>query len=444
MTSRTLAGRIAAIQAVVTLLTLAAAVAATMVTVTALLDRRADRGLRDIAARVARLIDGQDAESIGSHWVEREIDEIRPLAMSVEIRDRTGRALAVVGTTVELGEIDRVEPGCRSHDTTRRCALAAGAHVIVTATSEAEDLATRDSFLAAMLIVTALAAALVTFSSRAVAHRALAPLSRLTSRIAAIDPGSGERVAMRNGIAELDTFAARFDDLLARFDDALARERRLTAQASHELRTPLTLARVEIDALASAADAVAARGRALAALDRLSELVEVLLWFARVEVRLDDAAMDVVNLADLVRAEVAQRTRVQPGFSARCDLPDEALVGGDERLLCRLTANLVDNAVKHGDGGDIELRAQRDDGMVRLSVINRGQLADAVADRVFEPFFRGPCAASLPGFGLGLPFARAIARAHGGDLVLGAGGHDHSAFVLCLPVVAWSDTAEGP
>jgi signal transduction histidine kinase len=444
MTPRTLAGRIAAIQTVVTLLALTAAVVATTVTISVLLDRRADRGLRDIAARVAVLIERQDAESIGSLWVEREIDEIRPIAMRVEIRDRIGRTLAALGVAAEFGEIDSIEPGCGSHGTVRRCTFPAGAYVIVTATDEQEDLRTRDVFLVVMLIMIGLAAALVTFSSRAVARRTLAPLSRLTSRLSAINPGSGERVAMHSEIVELDRFAARFDDLLARFDDALARERRLTAHASHELRTPLTVARAEIDALASGADSVATRGRALAALDRLSALVEVLLWFARAEVRLDDAAMDVVNLADLVRAEVTERMRLQPEISARCDLPDEALVRGDERLLCRLAANLVDNAVKHGEGGDIELRAERAAGVVRLSIINRGQLADGVADRVFEPFFRGPRAANLPGFGVGLPFARAVARAHGGDLVLGASDPGHTAFVLRLPVVAWSNSPEGP
>jgi signal transduction histidine kinase len=443
MRLRTLAGRIAAIQTVVTLLALAAVVTATTVTVTALLNRRADRGLRDIAGRVAALTDGQDPASFGTPWIEREIDEIRPTTMRVEIRDQAGRVLAATGPALELLDADAAAPGCHTRDTTRMCAITTGAFAVSVAAGEADDLATRDAFLVAMLFVTGLAGALVASSSRAVARRALRPLSQLSARISARDPGSGKRLAMNCGIVELDSLAARFDDLVARFDDALARERRLTAQASHELRTPLTVARAEIDALASPANAHVVRQRALAALDRLAELVEILLWFARAQAHLDDAAMDVVNLADVVRAQVAERARVQPSFAVRCALPDEALVRGDEQLLCRVAANLIDNAVKHGDGDAIELRAERDGGLVRFSVVNRGRLADELTERVFEPFYRGPRAAGSPGFGLGLPFARAVARAHGGDLVVGAGNSDETVLVLRLPVLAWNDTLEG-
>ena len=45
------------------------------------------------------------------------------------------------------------------------------------------------------------------------------------------------------------------------------------------------------------------------------------------------------------------------------------------------------------------------------------------------------------GFGLGLPFARAVARAHGGDLATGDEQADRTAFVLTLPLIAWTDDA---
>jgi signal transduction histidine kinase len=425
---------------VVTLLALAAVVAVTGLTIGELLHRRADRSLRDIADRVAALIERQDAASIGASWIEYEIDETRPVAMRVEVRDHTGRLLTAAGPALELPP---AEPGCSAREATRMCTVTVGALLVSAATSEVDELATRNAFLVAMLIVTILSGVIIMLSSRAIAHRALRPLSQLTGRISTIAPGSGERIALDSGIAELDTFAARFDDLVVRFEDALARERRLTAQASHELRTPLTIARAEIEALSSAADAPLARERALAAVDRLAQLVEILLWFARAQARLDDEKMDVVNLADVVRAQVAERVRAEPLFLARCDLPDEVLVRGDERLLGRVAANLLDNAVKHGEGSGIELRAELDAGRVRLTISNRGLLAGDLSERVFEPFYRGPHAASVPGFGLGLPFARAVARAHGGDLAVGASSVGHTALVLSLPVLAWSDSAAG-
>jgi signal transduction histidine kinase len=156
-------------------------------------------------------------------------------------------------------------------------------------------------------------------------------------------------------------------------------------------------------------------------------------------VRLDDDAMEIVNLADVVRAQIAERARAHPAFAVRCQLPDEALVRGDERLLCRVVANLVDNAAKHGDGGVIELRAALDGATVRVAVVNRAAQRGELTERAFEPFFRGSRAADLPGFGLGLPFARAVARAHGGELVIGSPGAERTELVLSLPAVAWSD-----
>src|SRR5215470_4793874 len=105
----------------------------------------------------------------------------------------------------------------------------------------------------------------------------------------------------------------------------MAREKRFTAEASHELRTPLTVARGEIEAFAEGRGDPAAVSRALAALDRLAGLVETLLWFARAQSRLDDERAQVVNLADLVRNELAAVANVHPERTRVTDLPDEAL-----------------------------------------------------------------------------------------------------------------------
>jgi signal transduction histidine kinase len=77
-------------------------------------------------------------------------------------------------------------------------------------------------------------------------------------------------------------------------------------------------------------------------------------------------------------------------------------------------ANLVDNALRYGDGA-VELAAEPSDGGVRLHVRDRGPGFDSSLDgRAFERFTRGDRARSRGGTGLGLAIVDAIARSHGG------------------------------
>jgi signal transduction histidine kinase len=316
--------------------------------------------------------------------------------------------------------------------------------MIFTAVDRSPDMSARNRLLLALAAACAMAGAAVTLASRRITRRALAPLSELAVRVTAIEPGAGQRVAPHGNLVELALLEARFDALVERFEDALGRERRLTAQASHELRTPLTIARAEIEAMAKSHGGPEGPERALAALDRLSELVESLLWFARAQSRLDDEHMAVVNIADIVRVQISE-LRV-PHAPVVCRLPDEALVRGDEHLLRRIVANLLDNALKYGEGTPVEITGEREHGVLRLRVANGGRaLSPELKELVFEPFHRGQQRGpDVPGFGLGLPFARAVARAHNGDLQVDETKLRQTEFVLTLPLIGWSVTSLDP
>jgi signal transduction histidine kinase len=433
----------AVVQTAVTALALVAVAAATAVTVTLLLARRTDHILTDVAARVSAVLERLPPETREPHWLAYEAEEQRPAGTRIEVRDAQGTLLTSVGENFELPP---ERSGCGDYGSLRACGVRATSFAVVVAEPRAADEAARSYLLLALAAITVVALATVTGVSRAVARRALQPLSALAARIAGIRPGDGGRAGGRSGLDELDTFASRFDELLERFEAALDRERRMAAQASHELRTPLTLARAEIEALARQDGDAGSIPRALEAVDRLAELVEALLWFAKAQTPLNDAAMDVVNVADVVRADVARRQAQTASASIACHLPDEALVRGDERLLARVMANLLDNALKHGRGGPVEVRARRDDARLQLTIANGGGLTTQVRARLFEPFFQGNGNAhDGGGFGLGLPFARAVARAHGGDVTAGDDQADRTAFVLTLPLMVWTDDApSGP
>jgi signal transduction histidine kinase len=437
----TLAGRVAAVQTTVTLSALATVAAITAVAVTILLSKRTDHHLQDVATRVVSVLDRLPPETTDPHWIAFEVEEQRASGTRIEVRDAAGALRAAVG---ELFGLPDRQTGCADYGVVRACGAQSARFSVVVATPRAADQDARRSLIFALVGVTMMAGAIVTIVSRAVTRRALQPLAGLASRIAAVEPGAGARAAVNDGLVEIDALAVRFDDLLLRFEDALGREQRLTAQASHELRTPLTLARAEIEGLAAPGGGPDAVMRALAAIDRLAELVDALLWFAKGQARLDDGTMEIVNIADVVRAQIGERSGAARDAIAVGHLPDEALVRGDERLLGRITANLIDNALKYGAGASVAIDARARDQRLEVTVSNAGHIAPEVEARLFEPFFRGHggAATAIVGFGLGLPFARAVARAHGGDVSLDPVAGDHTTFRLTLPLVAWNETPE--
>jgi signal transduction histidine kinase len=268
-----------------------------------------------------------------------------------------------------------------------------------------------------------------------VTRRAILPLADLAKRVAAIEPGTGKTLEPKAELRELEVLETRFADLVGRFEQALAREKQFVAHASHELRTPLTVVRAEIEALANTDPGLRA---ALASLCRLESLIDALLWFAKAQTSFNTQEMDVVNLADVLGHQLLEVQRAHASRAISVRLPDEALVRGDEKLLASATANLLDNAIKYGGEAEIEVSLQRESENLVLRVANDGpRIPQGLRTRLFVPFVRGQH--SVPGFGLGLAFSRAVARAHGGDIVLADGENERTTLLLRLPLVGWND-----
>ena len=160
--------------------------------------------------------------------------------------------------------------------------------------------------------------------------------------------------------------------------------------------------------------------------------------------RLRNEHLDVINLADLVRSEVGVLQVAHPSALFRCALPDEALVRADEELVRRAVANLLENAIQHGAGAAIEVDMTHAGDRLAFSVRNGGStIPPELREQIFLPFFRARPAPGVPGFGLGLPLARAVARAHGGDVEVASERNHETEMVLRLPLVMWHQ-AEAP
>ena len=264
-----------------------------------------------------------------------------------------------------------------------------------------------------------------------VAGRVLRPLRAMTAAARAIsaDDLSG-RLAVPGPGDELKDLGDTIDGLLHRLETAFAAQRRFAASASHELRTPLAMMRTSLDVATGKPGPVPPEltvlaGKLREGLDQADQLVESLLLLARAQHGAGDG-QETIPLGPLLAAAIDARAGLIASMGLRsaaiADGGDGPLVTGNPVLLAQMTANLIDNAVRHNHpGGWIRAQITRDGPVVRLLVENGGPLLDP--DKVTtlaQPFRRlgADRTGSAAGTGLGLSIAEAIAAAHGGTLRL--------------------------
>jgi two-component system sensor histidine kinase MtrB len=211
---------------------------------------------------------------------------------------------------------------------------------------------------------------------------------------------------------------------------------RFAADASHELRIPLSTLTAVVDVLAGAtagmeADARESAQLAITEIQRLVRLAEDLMEVSRFDACTAQLRAEEVDLADAVRDCLRAR-----GWAEQVALaaPRDIRLRLDRRRLDVIVANLVGNALRHGEAPvRVRVSATRRDVLVEVTDHGPG-LPEHVLPHVFDRFYKhDPARARSPGSGLGLAIALENARLHGGDLTAGNASGCGARFVLRLP-----------
>ncbi len=217
--------------------------------------------------------------------------------------------------------------------------------------------------------------------------------------------------------------AAQAFNLMAERIRRFVRDRTFLLTAiGHDLRTPITRLKLRAEWMEDEEQ----QHKMLADLDELESMVAATLAFGR-----DDAAAEAlaaIDLAELLRTigEEATDARLDDAEHVRYDGPHHQVVRARPVAIKRALSNLVQNALNYGGVARIAL-GQPKDGMLAVFVDDDGPgIPTGELERVFEPFHRLEPSRNREtgGSGLGLPIARNILRAHGGDVALAnrAGG----------------------
>jgi two-component system OmpR family sensor kinase len=300
--------------------------------------------------------------------------------------------------------------------------------------------------VASLVFLVLAAAALVL-----VVRRTLRPLEDMTGVARSIGRGDrGRRLRPTRPTTELGRTAVAFDEMLDDIEhaerQALAAEARMrafVADAAHELRTPVAGIRASADALVRTDPDAEERERlsvhVVREAIRAGRLVDDLLTMARLDEGLSVEGRPV-PVPPVVEAAVAQQRTRTPGTRVVADVRGALpAVQADPDRLAQVLDNLLQNAARYA-ASEVRVEAEpADAGSVRITVADDGPgVPDADRERIFDRLVRLDDGRDRQhgGAGLGLPIARALARAQGGDLVClpavpGAGAR----FRLTLPVV---------
>ncbi|MDG4858618.1 HAMP domain-containing sensor histidine kinase [Streptomyces sp. T-3] len=253
--------------------------------------------------------------------------------------------------------------------------------------------------------------------------RLLAPLGIISQAAAKAADGQLQyRINAQGPADELKQLADTFDTMLARLEESFAAHQRFAANASHELLTPLATTRAVLQV--AAADPSGEEFAELAPMlvetnERNITMVKALLDLAAAEhTPFDPEPVDLADLAETTTAE-REAQAAEAGMRLETDTEADCTVSGNTTLLRQLLLNLLDNALTYNvPGGSVHLAVVRERQVV-IEVENSGPHVDeAVAQRLFEPFYRlqPRVTSDRSGHGLGLAIVRSVVHAHHGTV----------------------------
>lgn len=278
-----------------------------------------------------------------------------------------------------------------------------------------------------------------------VTTRALKPLDRMMKQTQEIRAEAVDtRIDVPETGDELEHLAVAFNDLLDRVERTFRRQRQFSAAASHELRTPLTVMKGELEVALRRSRAPEEYQRVLQAhLEAINEMtgtVEAMLLLARSEATEATLEWKPIDLTVLVRkmAPIWQKTAGAKKIQLEILAAGPVGVRGEERLIERLVANLLDNAVRHTPAeGKIAVRVDHWKGRACLVVQDTGTgIRPDDLPRIFDRFFlpsAGNSNSSSTGLGLGL--CRWIAEIHHGRIEVASPTGQGTTFTVWLPLV---------
>lgn len=244
-----------------------------------------------------------------------------------------------------------------------------------------------------------------------VVRRIARPLRTLGDRLDTVGLAGGDGPIIAGGPEDVRKLIASFNDAEQRLHALLTEKDVMLGAIGHDLKTPLAAMRVRIESI----DDEGERDKMAASIDEMVTILDDILMLARLGKSAEGWQLtDIDALIETVADEISANGEIEI-------VPAERKTRATVRpvLLRRAIRNLAGNAIKYG--GKATIRSGGDADWLDIVIEDEGPgIPSTDMARMFEPFIRADESRNRAsgGSGLGLTIARAIARAHGGDVIL--------------------------
>lgn len=314
-----------------------------------------------------------------------------------------------------------------------------GHGVIVAAYLSDAERDSADDAARLMLIVGALTVLGAAGAAWLVAGRILRPLRDVVDTARTItETDLSQRIPSSGEGDELDALVGTVNGMLDRVETGVSAQRRFIDDIGHELRTPITIVRGHLEVLdpGDRADVESTVALVDDELDRMNRMVADLLLLARAEqpAFLQPVPVDVGALTSDAFGKVSRLGERE--FTL--DSCARVVAVLDPQRITQALVALADNACRYTKPGDrIDIGSQLSGGWLRFWVSDTGPgVSDADRSRIFERFGRGRAGGRRSdGAGLGLAIVRAIAVAHGGEVLLDTVVGQGATFTVVIPAI---------
>lgn len=249
----------------------------------------------------------------------------------------------------------------------------------------------------------------------------------------------GEPIDLPQSADEIRQLTVSFNQMMADLQKSFLLQKEFSANAAHELRTPLAVMRAKLDVFALSESQNSETQEMVTAmslqLERLSKLIEDLLWFSK------DLPLEKTNPVPLypLLCDVAEElSGVADEKKIKIQIEQtECFVLGQDNLLERVFYNLLENAVKYSTPRtQITVAAQKERDSLKVQVVDQGEgIPEDCRSAVFEPFFRVDQSRSraVGGSGLGLAVCKKILERHHAKIMVRSNQPCGSIFEIIFP-----------